>query len=78
MGVKGGQSSQKLCEFGKRLLVKWPGGPKIFGPGIFRGPEKQCIFGKYTIWPSSPGAEYIQVIGRMVFKLSIYARTVYL
>ncbi len=50
-------------------IVERPGGPTFFGPGIFWGPKKQCIFGKYTIWPSSPWAEYIQVIGLMVFKI---------
>ncbi len=47
-------------------------GAKNFWAGYFSGPKKAIHFGKYTIWPSYPGAEYIQVIGLMVFKLSIY------
>ncbi len=58
-------------------IVERPGGWKNFGPGIFRGQKLQWIFGKYTIWPLSPGAEYTQLPGRKVFKLSIYAWTVY-
>ncbi len=44
-----------------------PRGWKFFGPQMFRFPKKQCIFGKYTIWPLSPGVQYIQVLGHRVF-----------
>ncbi len=53
------------------FVVQRPWGWKFFGPGMFWGPKFQCIFGKYTIWPFSPEAEYIQLSGHKVFKLSI-------
>ncbi len=37
------------------------------------GPKNaMTFFEKYNIWPLSPGVFYIQVLGNIVLKLSIY------